>query len=84
MEFDGWCASQNVNPYELQLDRFCNLVYFWAVQHMDEEHRARFDEDLFRPPLGTLVETGVWSPEATLAGFEAVAGPGMKTTRKAG
>lgn len=76
-------ASNGVDPYGLAFDRFCNLVYFWAVRDMDEEHRAKFDENLFRPPLGTLAETGVWSPEATLAGFEAFAAgaPGVNVRR---
>jgi hypothetical protein len=41
--FDGWCASQNIEPLELPADRWLNLIYFFATRNMDEEKKSEFD-----------------------------------------
>lgn len=41
--FDGWCASQNVDPLELPWDRCLNLVYFFATRNASKEKKQEFD-----------------------------------------
>jgi hypothetical protein len=41
--FDGWCASQNVDPLELTWDRCLNLVYFFATRNASKEKKKEFD-----------------------------------------
>lgn len=41
--FDGWCASQNVDPLDLPWDRCLNLVYFFATRNASKEKKAEFD-----------------------------------------
>lgn len=47
-EFDGWCAARNVDPFELELARFLNLVYYAHVRNLDQEKREEFDRLLKR------------------------------------
>lgn len=42
-EFDGWCASQGVNPVMLSWNRFLNLVYYYLVRNKDEKGRKALD-----------------------------------------
>lgn len=72
--FDGWCASRNVNPLDLPIDRFCNLVYYWAVRNMKDDAKADFDRHISQPVTGagaTAIReaTGIWSRESELAQF---------------
>jgi hypothetical protein len=41
--FDGYCASQNVDPLELPWDRCLNLVYFFATRNASKEKKQEFD-----------------------------------------
>jgi hypothetical protein len=41
--FDGWCASQNVDPLELPWDRCLNLIYFFATRNASKEKKQEFD-----------------------------------------
>lgn len=41
--FDGWCASQNVDPLELPWDRCLNLVYYFATRNASKEKKQEFD-----------------------------------------
>lgn len=41
--FDGWCASQNVDPLALPWDRCLNLVYFFATRNATKEKKQEFD-----------------------------------------
>lgn len=73
-DLDGWCASRNVDSLELEIDRFVNLVYYWATRNMSEEDRQKFDRDLSKPVRGSAASqveqaTGKWSREAELAQF---------------
>jgi len=45
-EFDGWCASRNVEPMDLYPARFVNLVEHWGKRGLDKEGLAKFDEAL--------------------------------------
>ena len=72
--FDGWCASRNVDPLVLDIDRFCNLIYFWLTQNVDERRRREIDTQLERVPPGEdPVEDSTWSAEAEMAAFTAAA-----------
>jgi hypothetical protein len=73
-DFDGWCASRNVEPNELSIERFCNLVQFWVTRNMTKEDLDKFLVDLSRPPTGAGSQqlhaaSGSWSRESELAQF---------------
>lgn len=71
--FDGWAASKEVDPMKLPLDRFFNLVYFWATESMDQEQRDKFDARLHMPDARARRRAasgqarGPWSPEAEMS-----------------
>lgn len=44
--FDGWCASQNIEPEKLRWDRFLNLVYFYLIKDRDKKSRAEVDSEI--------------------------------------
>lgn len=68
--FDGWAASRGVDPVDLPLDRYCNLVYFWLTQNAPPEKREEVDEMLYRDAEGKPSEdSGPWAAEAELAAF---------------
>ena len=41
--FDGWCASQNVDPLDLPWHRCLNLVYHFATRNASKEKKQEFD-----------------------------------------
>jgi hypothetical protein len=41
--FDGWCASQNVDPLDLPWDRCLNLIYYFATRNASKEKKQEFD-----------------------------------------
>lgn len=56
----------------LPLDRFCNLVYFWATEDAEPKEKNKFDARLNMPDArarkrGTAATTGPWTPEAETA-----------------
>jgi len=57
------------------VDRFVNLIYYWAARGMSEEDRDRFDRHLVSPVSGdpersVRAATGSWSRNAELAQFK--------------
>lgn len=46
--FDGWCAAQNVDPFELPWARFLNLVYHFAVRNAPKDKKEKFDQAMQR------------------------------------
>ena len=75
--FDGWAAAQGVDPIDLPMDRFCNLVYYWLTRGADPRRRDEIDRTLERPPAGataTLDDSGSpWSAESELSAFSTAA-----------
>lgn len=75
--FDGWLASQGIDPLELPTDRLLNLIYHYLVRDGDrgsKEGQAalrKFEAQLWRPPVGQVGE-GVWSAEAETAAFRSL------------
>jgi hypothetical protein len=57
---------------ELPMDRFLNLVYFWAVQNATEETRRKFDAQIFRPLPGTVATAGPWTAENETKAFQSL------------
>lgn len=47
---DGAAAQNGVEPMTLRPDRFCNYVYAWAAERV--ENREEFDRDLLLPLPG--------------------------------
>jgi hypothetical protein len=53
--FDGWCASQGINLFDLPFRRFLNLIYYKAVSSAangGEEEVAKFEAWLESPIPG--------------------------------
>jgi hypothetical protein len=42
--FDGWCASRNVDHWQLPWDRWLNLVYYFGIRNASQEERQKFDD----------------------------------------
>ncbi len=72
-----------MEPLELPLDRFLNLVYYWFTEHMDGEDKQRFDMQMSMPPAGVEPTTGPWSAEEMGGGFMALAAMQGKVTAPA-
>lgn len=71
-QFDGQMAMRNVDPLELDFDRYLNLVYAWYTDGMDEAQIAKFDARLWMPPKGAPIpKESPWSPENETAAFAA-------------
>lgn len=71
---DGWAVSRNMPPLdEMELRRFCNLVYWWATKDAENDAAVkRFEARLWQPPKGVAPAPGSpWSPEAENAAFGA-------------
>lgn len=86
--FDGWCASRNVDPLELPLDRFLNTVYYWATRNGDEDSIKKFDRKLWIPEKGKEIpRESPWSAENETNAFKALKkmiNPGADAMAKAG
>lgn len=67
--FDGWCASRNVDPLTLPLDRLCNLVWYRLSEHRKPDEVERLEAELHRPHDGDDGDVGPWSADAELAAF---------------
>jgi hypothetical protein len=70
--FDGWAATTmaGLDPLDLPLDRFLNLIYYWLVREAHEDEVAKFDTRLWRPPKGVKPAPGSpWSAERESAAF---------------
>ena len=78
--FDGWCAARNVDPLALSVERFCNLVYYWATRNLKPDDVEKFDAALAAPPSGDQPSeqvshaSGAWSRDAELALFKSGGG----------
>lgn len=70
-DLDGWAMSKNLPDLrEMPLDRFANLVWYWATRKSTEPRDVeRFRARLWIPPKGTEVTKGPWSPEAETKAF---------------
>ena len=42
--FDGWAASNGVNPLDLSFSRLLNLIYFYIIRNRDEKGRKVVDD----------------------------------------
>lgn len=40
--FDGWCASQNIDPLDLPSRRMISLMMYYFERDLDEEQREEF------------------------------------------
>jgi hypothetical protein len=47
---DGRCAAEGVDPFQLPPHRFCNLIYAWALERVEDA--AKFDAELAMPLPG--------------------------------
>jgi len=56
-EIDGEAALHGVELMHLPLDRFCNAIYAWAIQRVED--KERFDFELTRPVPGKVRDTDV-------------------------
>ena len=57
-------ASLTTDPLRLPVDRFLNLIYWWATNEASAEDVRRFDQRLWMPPKGEApAPQSPWSPE---------------------
>lgn len=71
---DGYAAAhgQTSRLADLDLDRFCSLVWWWATRNAEKDSDIRkFESRIWRPPEGE-VAAGPWSPEAEQSAFAAL------------
>lgn len=47
---DGTCAAAGIDPFALSPNRFCNLIYAWALARVED--RTKFDAQLTMPLPG--------------------------------
>jgi hypothetical protein len=71
-DFDGWAASQGVDPEELEYERFVNLIWYWLMRDRDDKERASIESRLYLPPRGITPTTGPWSAQAEMASFSSL------------
>jgi len=50
---DGTCAAQGVDPLLLRPDRFCSLIWNWAIQRVEEPEEWAREMDLPLPGTTT-------------------------------
>lgn len=53
----------------LTLDRFSNLVWYWATRNAEPQDIEKFRIQLWRPPKGVVPTRGPWSAEAETNAF---------------
>jgi hypothetical protein len=51
-EIDGEAALKGADLIGLPLDRFCNAIYFWVIQRVEEDDRDMFLARLYEPLPG--------------------------------
>lgn len=57
MEFDGWCASQHIEPLELPFPRALRLAYSWLTKDIQStEDWEKVNAELFEPSMDMLAE----------------------------
>ena len=66
----------------LPLDRFLNLIYYYATEGATSDDRQKFDNKLNMPPVGVqrLSEASPWTKqneEASLSSLAAAVGGGL-------
>jgi hypothetical protein len=50
---DGEAATAGINYFDLEFDRFLNVIYWWTIQRVKDQ--ARFISELNRVPAGAKV-----------------------------
>lgn len=71
--FDGWCASQNVDPLELTWDRCLNLVYFFATRNASKEKKQEFDAAMSKQVTADTLRQMALTRKNALRGAETAA-----------
>lgn len=66
-EIDGQAILKGVDLTVLPIDRFCNAIYAWAVERVED--REKFDYDLYAPVPGRVKATNVAQEKADFANF---------------
>ena len=84
-----------MDPLDLDLDRFVNLVHYWLVRNLDDKDRRRFEDEL-RKPIAVPTADGkraprvsreppggaaAWSRENEMAHFRAAQGQASVASR---
>lgn len=69
-EINGETAYQGVNLLILPLDRFCDAIYWWCVQRVED--RAKFDYELTKPAPGDTSELAIQAEQDSFAAFMAM------------
>lgn len=76
--FDGWSASQNVDPLDLPWDRCLNLIYFFATRNASKEKKQEFDAAMSKQVTAdTLRQMALTRKNALRATEKAEESPGV-------
>lgn len=66
-QIDGQAALNGVDLMLLPLDRFCNAIYAWVVERVED--KERFDFELTQPVPGRVRDTDVEQELDAFASF---------------
>lgn len=72
--FDGYCASQNVDPLELPWDRCLNLIYFFATRNASKEKKQEFDAAMSKQVTADTLRNMALTRKNALRAAETAAG----------
>lgn len=70
----GRAAWSGIDLRQLDLDDGLDAVYWWMIEHADEQKRAELDAQLAMPLPGQTADTdaGPWSADAEMDAFLAL------------
>lgn len=73
-DIDGFAVSRNMPPLkELSVSRLTSFIWWFFTRNLDNKDRTKFEIELWKPPAGSEVTKGPWSPEEetkTLRGLQ--------------
>jgi hypothetical protein len=73
---DGYAVAHGMEDLRtLELDRFCNFVWFMMTRHAEKKDADQMRAKLWVPPpkaTGPIPRNSPWSAEAETAAFKAV------------
>lgn len=67
---DGEASLQGQDLLDLPPHRFCNVIYYWAVQRLSEEDKERWEAELLAPLPGQRLSASTVDPQQEMADFK--------------
>lgn len=79
--FNGWAVARRIDPLDLPLHSYLDLVYFWLTDGGTADQIEQFDHDLRMPPPDAtdadFERQPEWAPEEVGASFLAALAAGV-------